>query len=248
MRKNIQVIYEDQDLAVCHKAAGIPVQTSRAGQQDLVSLLRNYYAERGENTRVYVVHRLDQPVEGLMVFARNKQAAADLSSQSREKRMNKCYMALAEGRFQDSSGILENDLLRDGKSNTSRVVPQGTPGAKRAKLFYEVIEVWQRNQALTEEPDSGLSGMQQQGRRIFSAYWKMQRENDVSLLEIKLETGRHHQIRVQMAYAGHPLAGDKKYNPNCLCGYLPVALCSVKLAFSHPKDGRTMEFDLRNSV
>ncbi|MCI9082877.1 MAG: RluA family pseudouridine synthase [Lachnospiraceae bacterium] len=243
MNKSINIIYQDKDLAVCHKPAGIPVQTVKAGQQDMVSLLRNYYAEEREDTQIFVVHRLDQPVEGIMVFARNKQAAADLSRQSREKSMDKCYMALTEGVFQNSAGTLEDYLLRDGKTNTSCVVSEGTKGAKRAKLSYKVVEIWQPDRKL-EINGHDLSVQQQRGRRIFDRYWKTLTDHAVSVLEIKLETGRHHQIRVQMAHAGHPLAGDKKYNPNCSAGYLPIALCAVRIAFHHPRDGRNMEFIL----
>ena len=143
MQKKIEIIYEDQYLVVCRKMPGIPVQTAKMGQQDMVSLLRSYYAAKGKDTQIFVVHRLDQPVEGIMVFARTKQAAADLSSQSRQRSMDKCYLALVEGRLKPSSGVLEDDLLRDGKSNTSSVVPRGTPKAKQAKLLYTVQQVWQ---------------------------------------------------------------------------------------------------------
>lgn len=244
MCKNINIIYDDNDLAVCHKPAGIPVQTAKIGQQDMVSLLRNYYAKKGEDTRVFLVHRLDQPVEGVMVFARNKQAAADLSRQSKEKSMDKCYMALAEGVFQQSGGVLEDYLLRDGKTNTSRVVSQGTPGAKQAKLSYQVVEIWQPDQKQQKEQESDLNIFQQEGRKIFFRHWQNQKDHAVSLLQINLETGRHHQIRIQMAHAGHPLVGDKKYNPDCPPVYLPIALCSVKLSFCHPRDGRNMEFEI----
>lgn len=214
MSKKIEIVYEDKALVVCHKMPGIPVQTAKIGQQDMVSLLRNYFANRGDtNTQVFVVHRLDQPVEGAIVFARNKQAAAELSRQSRERSMDKCYLALAEGRFEETTGVLENYLLRDGKTNTSRVVAQGTPGAKCARLRYEV------ESSRTIQPDYAAS-----------------------LVRIQLETGRHHQIRIQMAHAGHPLIGDKKYNPNCVSGYLPVGLCATKIAFVHPVTGKDMEF------
>ena len=65
-----------------------------------------------------------------------------------------------------------------------------------------------------------------------------------SLVKVILETGRHHQIRVQMAYAGHPLVGDKKYNPQCEAGYQPIGLCSVKTVFVHPLTGKQMEFEV----
>lgn len=209
------IIYEDQDIIVCHKMPGIPVQTARTGQSDMVSMLRNYFADKKESSDVFIIRRLDQPVEGIMVFARNRQAAAVLSRQVQEKTVKKEYLALAEGIFSESSGILEDWLLRDGKTNTSQVVSKNTKGAKSARLFYEVQRVFH------ETPYS---------------------KGPVSLLNIRLDTGRHHQIRVQMAHAGHPLLGDKKYNENCPPGYLPVGLCSVRTSFQHPSTGAPVEF------
>lgn len=217
MNKKVQIIYEDHDIVVCHKMPGVAVQTAKVGQQDMVSLLRNYFAGKGQDTQVFVVHRLDQPVEGVLVFARNKQAAANLSCQFREGKMEKCYLALVEGKFKEASGILEDYLLRDGRSNTSCVVTPGTQGAKHARLRYEV-------------------------EREYKAEESANQNEAVSLVRIFLETGRHHQIRVQMAHAGHPLLGDKKYAPHCRQGYIPIGLCAVKLAFTHPYTGEDMEF------
>lgn len=156
--------------------------------------------------------------------------------------MNKCYLALSEGIFQQTSGVLEDYLLRDGKNNTSCVVSRAAQGAKKARLSYETIEVWQPGQEHKEEPEEGWNSLKLAGRRIFFNHWDSSRTAPMSLLLIRLETGRHHQIRVQMAHAGHPLIGDKKYNPDCPKGYLPVALCSIKLAFSHPRSRKNMEF------
>lgn len=209
--KNLQIIYEDEAIVVCHKLSGITVQTPKAGQQDMVSLLRNYYTRKKENNQIFVVHRLDQPVEGVMVFARTKEAAAKLSRQVQERQMDKKYLAVVQGIWEEKSGVLENYLLRDGRTNISKVVPKGTTGAKMARLSYEV----------EQEIDGD------------------------SLVRIQLETGRHHQIRVQMAYAGHPLVGDKKYNPNCPSGYQPIGLCSVSTAFVHPTTGKRMEYTVK---
>lgn len=208
MREQLQIIYEDEAVVVCHKQPGIPVQTPKAGQQDMVSLLRNYYTGKKENNQIFVVHRLDQPVEGVMVFARTKDAAAKLSRQVQERQMDKQYLAVVQGIWEEKTGVLENYLLRDGRTNTSKVVLKGTAGAKKARLSYEVE----------------------------------QEINGESLVRVWLETGRHHQIRVQMAHAGHPLVGDKKYNPNCPAGYQPIGLCSVKTSFIHPLTGKNMEF------
>lgn len=230
--KNLEIIYEDHALVVCHKLPGIPVQTAKIGKPDMVSLLRNYFAGKGEkNTQVFVVHRLDQPVEGVMVFARTKQAAAKLSCQSGERSMEKCYLALAEGVFKERSGILENYLLHNKKENISCVVQQCTSGAKLARLSYEVQKVYQAEE---------LQWYQKICKRESN-----QPARCVSLVRVQLETGRHHQIRVQMSYAGHPLIGDKKYNQNCLSFYLPVGLCAVKIAFTHPVTGKQMEFSVK---
>ena len=143
MNQKIEVIYEDRDLIVCRKLPGIPVQTAKLAQLDMVSLLRNYYIEKGEeDTQIFVVHRLDQPVEGVIIFARNQRAAAELSRQSRERKMDKIYLALAEGIFTEPSGVLEDYLWHDRKTNSSRVVEQGTQGAKMARLAYEVENVY----------------------------------------------------------------------------------------------------------
>lgn len=220
MKENLKIIYEDEAVVVCHKQPGIPVQTPKAGQQDMVSLLRNYYTSKKENNQIFVVHRLDQPVEGVMVFARTKDAAAKLSRQVQERQMDKQYLAVVQGIWEEKSGVLENYLLRDGRTNTSKVVPKGTAGAKKARLSYEVEQV-------KKETFSGEEKDEKKGR---------------SLVRVWLETGRHHQIRVQMAHAGHPLVGDKKYNPNCPAGYQPIGLCSVKTSFIHPLTGKNMEF------
>lgn len=212
MKFDLEILFEDAQILVCRKPAGVAVQTAKAGQQDLVSMLKNYLAARQEAPQVHVVHRLDQPVEGVMVFAKDSRSAAALSRQLKEQGVEKCYHAVIEGQMEPEQGELVDDLLRDGKRNYSSVVPAGTKGAKQAVLRYRTLQ--------------SLDGK--------------------SLLEIHLKTGRHHQIRVQMAHAGHPLVGDRKYNPSCAgaAGYLPVGLCSVRLAFLHPATGARMVYEV----
>ena len=211
MNSNIEIIYEDEQILVCRKMAGIPVQTAKLGQQDMVSMLKIYRMSKKEVPEIHVVHRLDQPVEGVMVFAKDSKAAASLSKQIQQKSVDKFYHAIVEGVPEPKEGQLVDWLLRDGKTNTSKVVAPKTKDGKEARLTYKVLQ---------------------------------SKENIQSLVEVHLETGRHHQIRVQMSHAGYPLVGDKKYNPNCQAGYLPIGLCSVKLAFSHPKTGKNMEFSI----
>lgn len=135
-----RIIYEDTEVLVCKKAAGIAVQTAKFGQQDMVSLLKNYRAMKKEEPYIGLVHRLDQPVEGVMVFAKTKQAAANLSGQIREKQANKYYYAVVCGKPKEKQARLVDYLTKDGKNNTSFVVPKETKGAKRAELWYKVLQ------------------------------------------------------------------------------------------------------------
>lgn len=236
MTQRVKIIYEDRDLVVCHKMPGVPVQTTNVEQQDMVSLLSNYYARiHRRNTQVFIVHRLDQPVEGVMVFARNKRAANAMSSQFRERKTDKCYLALVEGKFEESSGILEDYLWRNGRNNVSYVVAKDSPGAKYARLRYEVEKVYRPEVFICQDEVRRL-----EERPVYPTG----PDDSISLVRVFLETGRHHQIRVQMAHAGHPLLADKKYAQNYEWGwgYIPIALCSVKLSFTHPYTGEDMEF------
>ena len=233
-RNKLRVIFEDKDILVIHKTAGVASETRRIGEQDCVSLAKNYLAEkqRAENPGkqvkapwIALVHRLDQPVEGILVLAKNSKAAAALSEQMKKGDMYKEYMALVLP--EENAGVsltsgksvrLTDFLVRDAKSNTSRVADEGTPDAKRAELEYEVIDA--------ENPFS---------------------EKGARLLKIHLMTGRHHQIRVQLSHAGLPVIGDRKYGTTPE-GYRG-ALCLVarKLVFRHPVSGKEMPFELDTS-
>lgn len=215
------ILYEDKDILVCHKPAGIAVQNARVGSMDMESLLKNYIAQKvpGKIPYLGIIHRLDQPVEGVLVFALNPKAAADLNRQMTTGKIKKVYLAITEGHAQVKSAKLVNWLKKDNRTNSSAVVAEGTVGAKKAILSYEVLKTWK-----SEE------GVQDDGER--------------NLVRIYLDTGRHHQIRVQMAYAGMPLVGDRKYNP-CQNGQEPLALCSAKLGFWHPVTKKQMEFQVK---
>lgn len=208
----MNILYEDDTIIVCVKEAGVATQTKQIGQKDMESMLRTYRMQKGEPSYIGVVHRLDQPVTGVMVFAKTKEAAANLSRQIATKSADKFYYAVTDGLPAQKKGTLEDYLLRDGRTNTSKVVSGQTEGAKRAELSYEVIA-----------------------------------QNDKSaILRIKLHTGRHHQIRVQLANAGCPLVGDRKYNfkENMKPSGQQLSLCSYKLAFKHPVTGRSVSYEI----
>lgn len=208
------IVYEDNVLLVVHKPVGIATETARVGQADLVSELKNYRKRKGEDTYIGVIHRLDQPVEGLLVFAKDGRTAKKLSDELERRVLTKKYAALVAGVPQTPEGELTDYLLKDGRTNLSKVVPRETKGAKEASLC-----------------------------------WRMMQHSDVvSLLEIELYTGRHHQIRAQMAYAGFPLLGDFKYG-SALSKELSnrfainsTALLAYEIRFMHPDSGRELKF------
>ena len=208
------IIYEDSHICVCRKPSGLAVQNASFGRKDLESILKTYYFEQTGKPNPYlgVIHRLDQPVQGLLVFARDPKSAANLSAQVQDGRMKKYYQAVTCGIPLEKEGRLIHFLKKNGKTNLSEAVPQKTVGAKRAELQYRVLA----------EKD---------------AY---------ALAEIELFTGRHHQIRVQMAANGMPLYGDQKYNPQAQKGEM-IALCAYKLQFIHPTTGKRMEFTVQPS-
>lgn len=205
----LKIIYEDAQLIVCEKPAGLAVQNASFGKKDLESMVRTHLAEKGGKANPYlgIVHRLDQPVQGLVVFAKSPKAAADLSRQVQDGTMKKEYLAVVCGKLPQKKGTLEHYLKKDAKKNTSAVVSKNVPGAKRAVLDYEVLE--------------------ETGSR--------------QLVKISLHTGRHHQIRVQMAASGAPLYGDRKYNPDA-DGQDGLALCANHLVLKHPANGKMAEF------
>lgn len=217
-----EILYEDDDCIVCYKPAGVATQTKRLGQKDMESLLKNYVADKlrkqNKNQTPYigVVHRLDQPVEGVMVFAKTKAAAAALSKQVQDRSIGKKYYALVElpeGKtFEEATGLMEEGsredfMTFDRKTNLSRIVPEGTKDAKRAILDYKVIA-------------------QREGR---------------ALLDITLHTGRHHQIRLQMAGMGTPITGDRKYGNSEAAG---LGLCSYEIAFVYPAGSGKKEYKI----
>ena len=216
---NLKILFEDNEIIVCYKPAGIPTQTSKLGEQDMVSLLKNYlYKKQAEKKEPYVavIHRLDQPVEGLLVFAKTPFAAKELNKGLQDEGFGKHYKAVLLGVPEKASDILEDYLVKDGRTNTSKVCSPTEKDAKKAVLLYEVLK-------------KGKDG-----------------DKDISLVRVKLDTGRHHQIRVQMANMGCPIWGDAKYNTAAVQDrrFRQIALCAYKLEIVHPKTRKKMEFEI----
>lgn len=204
----ITIVYEDAAILVCHKEAGIPTQSARIGQADMVSLAANYRKNKGEDTYVGLVQRLDQPVEGLLVLGKTKEATAFLSEQVRDRKVVKEYFAVVTGSAEEEAELTDY-LIRDGRNNVSRVGQKGEKDAKLSNLVYH----------------------------------KVAETNGKSLVRVRLGTGRHHQIRVQLSHAGLPIVGDRKYGTST-GEYLPLGLCSCYAEFLHPVTKERMTFSV----
>lgn len=216
--KQIPILYEDDTVIVCVKPQGVPSQADHTKDEDVVNYFKSLLYDRDrmdEEPYLAIIHRLDRPVGGIMVLAKNQQAAADLSDQVQDGTMVKFYQAIVTGELPDECGTLTDYLLKDGKTNTTRIVPKGTKGAKQAVLDYEVLDVF--------ETDEGI----------------------LSYILIQLLTGRHHQIRVQLAKQGAGIWGDTKYNPKfqkVKRSYRQIGLYATRLEFEHPVSGEHMVF------
>ena len=169
------ILYEDKDILVCHKPAGLAVQNARVGSMDMESLLKNYIAQKvpGKMPYLGIIHRLDQPVEGVLVFALNPKAAADLSRQMTAGKIKKTYLAVTEGTVKVKSAKLVDWLKKDGRTNSSAVVEGGTSGAKKAILSYEVLETWKNKEDAQKLADLMIKIGKLAGREVVCVLTKM---------------------------------------------------------------------------
>ena len=225
MIMELKIYYEDKDIIVVYKPAGVSAQSSNDFEEDMVSLIKKHVkasanagggasasgrAVSGE-PYVGVVHRLDKMVSGIMVYALNKEAAANLSAQVQKGSVAKKYEAALLGVPKESKGEYVDYLVKDEVENISRVSGPKDKKAKEAKLRYKVIEK------------------------------KYDGNRQTSKVAIELITGRHHQIRVQFASRGTPVLGDHKYG-KLDDGESQIQLRATELSFTHPKTKKLMTF------
>lgn len=203
---NLNVLYEDNHVIVVEKPINMLSQSDSTGDIDLLTLVKKYvkvkYNKPG-NVYIGLLHRLDRPVGGVMVFARSSKSASRLCNDIKNHvNFDKTYLAVVSGIIDIDSGKFIDNLYKLENGNTI-ISDKG----KKSVLYYEVID-----------------------RNI---------EKNMSLVRIKLETGRHHQIRVQFASRGYPLCGDQRYGKK---DNTQLALFAYKLAFLHPVLKTKMEF------
>jgi len=201
----IDVLYEDNHLLAVVKPPNLPVQADSSGDRDLLTILKDYIAEKPGKAYLGLVHRLDRPVGGAMVFARTSKAASRLSEQFSNHTAEKLYYAVLQGEMRGAR-TLENALLQDEKTGMVKEAKPGAAGAKIARLHTEPVSV----------------------------------KNGLTLTQVRLETGRKHQIRVQHALCGLPLWGDARYGGGK--SGQQIALWAHSLTVVHPTLKQEMTF------
>lgn len=186
----MEILYEDKHLIVAVKPVGLLSQSGGGDKESFADAVSLYLKEKGETGEIFVLHRLDRAVGGVIVYAKTKYAASEISKQITNGDFQKEYIAAVHGVPESKSGIYEDLLFKDSRKNKSFVVKRMRKGVKTAKLSYEVLK--------ESENDS----------------------DKTSLIKVKLHTGRTHQIRVQFSSRKMPLIGDGKYggSDNCNIG------------------------------
>lgn len=199
---SIPILYEDNHLLVIEKPVNIPVQEDASRDKDLLTILKEdikvRYHKPG-NVYLGLVHRLDRPVGGVMVFAKTSKAASRLSDVIRKNELTRKYLAVVSGTLAKKQAKLEHYLHKDSRKNIVHAVASNDKRGKKAVLEYEVLGT----------------------------------KEGLSLVAVKLHTGRSHQIRVQLSEIGHPIVGDQKYGKGNKRGQ-QIALWANSLQFPHP--------------
>lgn len=199
----MRVVYEDNHIIVVYKESGEIVQGDKTGDTPLSDIVKDYIKEKYQkpgNVFLGVVHRLDRPVSGLVVFARTSKALSRLNEMFRTGDVHKTYWAITKEQPAELEGRLEHWLVRNEKQNKSYAYTREKPGAKKAILEYKVVG----------------------------------RTDNYNLLEVHLLTGRHHQIRCQLAAMGCPIKGDLKYGARRSNPDGSISLLSRRVQFVHP--------------
>lgn len=197
------VLYEDNHIIVVNKNSGEIVQGDKTGDVPLSDIVKSWIKDKYNkpgNVFLGVVHRLDRPVQGVVVFAKTSKALARLNDMFRTADVHKTYWAITKNRPEEPEGTLTHWLVRNEKQNKSYAYDTEKPNAKKAVLHYKLLA----------------------------------ESDNYNLMEINLMTGRHHQIRCQMAHIGCPIKGDLKYGAKRSNIDGSISLLARKIEFVHP--------------
>ncbi|RKM54958.1 RluA family pseudouridine synthase [Butyrivibrio sp. X503] len=249
MKRDIEYIYEDDDILVCHKPAGIATEGAGVRETDLVSHVRNYLARKNRGQKgakppyVGTVYRLDKPVEGVVVIAKNKAAASDIAAQIKNHSTEKYYYALCYGSVPEDKNRLENLLVRREDNGSAMVITKEEANSVNGNSI-----------TLSSKEKLGIIGGDVKRAVLDYEVVKRDEDNETTLVRIKLLTGRFHQIRVQFAALGFPLLGDERYGSENSKAYSKekgiknVNLVCYKFGFNHPKTRKKVYFEISPTV
>lgn len=202
-KQNLHVLYEDNHIIIVNKRSGDITQGDKTGDKPLNETTKDYlkdkYKKKG-NVYLGVVHRLDRPTSGVIIFAKTSKALERLNKMLREKKIKKTYWAIIKGKPDKIKDTLINFLKKNSKNNKSSVYNKEIKDSKKAVLHYKLIKIL----------------------------------DNYSLLQLDLETGRHHQIRAQLSHIGHPIKGDLKYGFDRSNKNGSIHLHARKIEFVHP--------------
>ncbi len=220
MQDTPKILFEDNHLLVAVKPAGVLSQSDMTGSPDMLTILKKYLVEKYHKPgQAYLglLHRLDRPVRGIMVFAKTGKCASRISEQIRNRTVKKKYRAIVYGAFDEEKGQVRSYLFKNSRTNLTEVFETKEKAPKEAKecfLEYEVLG------------QGRIAGV------------------PVSLLSVDLHTGRSHQIRAQLSSIGHSIVGDRKYGkgPNRFSG--DILLESYHLELDHPVSHERMVFEI----
>lgn len=189
------IIYKNNQLIAFNKPATIPVQPDKTGAKSLLELSEIY-----SKSTNYVIHRIDRPTSGVVIFAKSKSGLAKMNAQFQDRSIQKTYLAIVKNPPEKPEGQLVHYLRKNGKTNKAQVFDAEEKGAKKAILNYKIVG----------------------------------KSDNYHLLEVAIETGRHHQIRAQLAHINSPIKGDVKYGARRNNKNRSIDLHAWKLGFRHP--------------
>ncbi len=212
------IVYEDENIILADKPAGISVHDDEFGGETLISQILSYLSSKGEwnpeHENAFIpalCNRIDRNTSGIVIAAKNAEALRIMNNKIKNREISKYYLCVVMGKLHPPSGTLKGYIFKDAKENRVYVRPKPCPGAKTAITKYSTLKT----------------------------------NGEISLVECELITGRTHQIRAQMASAGHPLVGDGKYGKNAdnkKYGMKHQALCSYKLVFNFKTPSGILEY------